>query len=296
MASIMLVTVSNNTGATQPARRAKRKPASWATTSGLKLRNEAPSMRGFVRLEEKTLNEEFLNRLLCPVHHSWRDFISEQLQDLDEAFAEELEANPAWLPGADRCLAAFSVPRCEVSVVWQGETPYPRPDSATGLSFQDGEVGEMFREDGRLAVGINRATSLRNVLKAWFVATDRLALGHTSSDDVRRMDRSGLVAQLDDIFQRGRQNGWLWLNAGLSFRPAQARAGQIRKWEGLVNAVLEDVSGRGARVALMGRFAEKFEAACDHPLVSVHPRREEFIADPHVSALLRRWRNLIECD
>ena len=253
-------------------------------------------LRGSVGLEETTLNEEFLNRLLRPVDPSWRDFLSERLQDLDEAFAEELEASPGWLPGADRCLAAFSVPRCDVRVVWLGESPYPRQHSATGLSFQDAAVGEMFREDGRLAVGINRATSLRNVLKAWFVATDRLAIGQTSSNDVRRMDRRGLVGQLDEVFQRGRQNGWLWLNAGLSLRPARAKAGQIRKWEGLVNAVLADVSGRGACVALMGRFAERFEPACNHPLVSDHPCREGFIADPHVRALLRRWRNLIECD
>ena len=240
------------------------------------------------------MTDEFLNRLLQPVHASWIDLLREQLQCLDHAFADELEADPAWLPGADRCLAAFAVPRGDVRVVWLGESPYPRTDSATGLSFQDGAVGEIFRDDGRLAVGINRATSLRNVLKAWFVATNRLDVGATSSRHVKNMDRDGIVARLDEVFDRGRQCGWLWLNAGLSFRPARPKAAQIRAWEPLVNFVLRDVSARSARVALMGRFAERFEPASAEPLLSVHPRREEFIENPDVRELLRRWRNLIE--
>ncbi|MXW50084.1 MAG: hypothetical protein F4Z84_07495 [Gammaproteobacteria bacterium] len=240
------------------------------------------------------MNEEFLNRLLRPVHPSWRNLLCEQLQNLDEAFAEELEADPHWFPGADRCLAAFSVSRFDVRVVWLGESPYPRQESATGLSFQDGAVDEMFRSDGRLAVRINRATSLRNVLKACFVATDRLAVGQTSSDHVRLMDHNGLVTRLGEIFDRGQQSGWLWLNAGLSLRPELPRTAQIRNWEPLVNAVLQDVSARGARVALMGKFAERFEPVCHNPLVSVHPRREEFMVNQDVTGLLRHWRNLIE--
>ena len=245
-------------------------------------------------MEEGALSEEFLNRLLQPVHPSWRNLLGEQLQNLNGAFAEELEADPAWLPGADRCLAAFSIPRCEVRVVWLGESPYPRQESATGLSFQDGAVHEIFRGDGRFVLRINQATSLRNVLKAWFVATDRLAVGQTSSDHVRRMERHGLVAGLAEVFDRGRQSGWLWLNAGLSLRPARPKAAQIRMWEPLVNAVLRDVSARGARVALMGKFAERFECACRHPLGSVHPRRECFMANQDVTGLLRCWRHLIE--
>ncbi len=240
------------------------------------------------------MTEEFLNRLLQPVHASWRDFLREQLRNLDEEFAETLEADPAWLPGADRCLAAFSVPRSDVRVVPLGESPYPREESATGLSFQDGAVHEIFRCDGRLAVEVNRATSLRNLLKAWFVATGRLAVGQTSSDHVREMDHVGLVAGLNEIFDRGRQSGWLWLNAGLSLRLTQTRAPQIRMWEPLVNAVLRDVSDIGARAMLMGRFAERFEPACRDPLVSVHPRREGFVADRDVTNFLRLWRHLIE--
>ena len=242
------------------------------------------------------MNEEFLNRLLQPVHVSWRNFLREQLQNLDEAFVEELEADPAWFPGADRCLAAFSVPRCDVCVVWLGESPFPRRESATGLSFQDGAVNELFREDGRLSVQINRATSLRNMLKAWFVATDRLAVGRTSSDHVKCMDRRRLVASLDEVFYRGQQSGWLWLNAGLSLRPVRPKRAQIQMWEQLVRAVLSDVSARGARVVLMGRYAERFAAVSGDPLVSVHPCREAFIANQDVTGLLRHWRNLIECD
>ena len=247
-------------------------------------------------MEEGALTEGFLNRLLHPVHDSWRDLLGEQLRTLDDAFALTLEADAAWLPGADSCLAAFSVPRRDVRVVWLGESPYPRPESATGLSFQDGVVEEIFRGDGRLARRINRATSLRNLLKAWFVATDRLAVGRTSSCDVRNMDRDGLVTRLEEVFDRGRQSGWLWLNAGLSLRPECAKTAQIRMWEPLVKVVLGDVSARDARVALMGRFAERFEPVSANPLVSVHPRREEFMANAEVTGLLRGWRHLIEIE
>ena len=73
----------------------------WKDLLPLKPKNEPPCFPDITGLQRGgALNEEFLNRLPQPVQLSWGNFLREQLQSLDKAFAEGLEAGPAWFPGA----------------------------------------------------------------------------------------------------------------------------------------------------------------------------------------------------
>ena len=247
--------------------------------------------------------QEFKDRLLRDVHCSWRELLSDALDRLDTAFLDSLESDAhIWLPGPDNCFAAFSVPRCEVNVVWLGESPYPRENSANGLSFYDGEVTDLFR-NGR---GLHpMGTSLRNILKAWFVAIGCLEEDETNQGDIDRMCKERLISNLSDLFNRGKTNGWLWLNTALSLwpDPNEARPSlrlQICKWLPLIETVLRDVSERRpeSRVVLLGEFAREFAYIVDTPLIAPHParRNKDFIKCGEVRSFLREWRCLIERD
>ena len=112
-----------------------------------------------------------------------------------------------------------------------GESPYPRRRSATGYAFEDGRASLMFGDDQYFGAGID--TSLRTILKAWLVATERLAPDSVRKRHVVDMPKEGLVQRPAEIFCRGRQRGWLWLNAapGFFFTGDDAdRALQVRYW------------------------------------------------------------------
>jgi uracil-DNA glycosylase len=71
--------------------------------------------------------------------------------------------------------AAFAQPLDRVRYVLVGEGPYPRAESATGVCFMDGAVGDLWSEAG-LSKPVNRATSLRNFMKMLLVADGQLQL------------------------------------------------------------------------------------------------------------------------
>ena len=210
--------------------------------------------------------QRFRDRLFHNVHCSWMELLSAAMSRMDTRFLCDLESDDNWLPGIDRCFAAFSVPRCNVRVVWLGESPYPRAESANGLSFYDGEVQDLFQEDGRLS---KMGTSLRNILKAWFVATGRLR-DDTNQPAISRMGKRYLITNLSELFERGQNNGWLWLNSALSIWPEGTPQRpsprlQICKWMPLIEAVLRDVSERQARVVLLGEYAKEFSYMINDP-------------------------------
>jgi len=189
------------------------------------------------------------------------------------------------------------VPRECVKAVWLGESPYPRRESANGFSFWDANIQCVFRDSGEFSVGVNKATSLRNLFKAWFVATKRLQKDATSKNHIRDMPKNGLVMNFPEVFKNGLREGWLWLNAGLSLYTgsnAEEKDVQICRWLPVVESVLQDASRRGAEVVLLGTKARKFERNVDNPITFVHPRMEDFVGDKKVHKFLARWRCIIE--
>ena len=237
---------------------------------------------------------DFLRELLCPVHESWRCLLSDALRGMDRDFLNSLNTDDDWLPGVKKCFAAFSVPRDRVRVVWLGESPYPKQGRAAGISFYDATIGPIFQPDGRFAPEVNRATSLRNILKAWLVAIGRLQMEGTNRDDIRHMNKEGLIQNLEELFRRGKEAGWLWLNAGLSLRTSEKKQPQIDAWHDLICRVLLDVSNRGAMSVLLGSFSDRFRCLVNDRIMAPHPRNEDFLQCENIHAFLRGWSSLIE--
>ncbi len=89
------------------------------------------------------------------------------------------------MPGSDQLLAAFKRERSGVRYLLIGESPYPRRESANGIAFYDAAVGSLWSEQG-LSKPVNRATSLRNIIK-----TALLAEGLLDKDADGKIPQSG---------------------------------------------------------------------------------------------------------
>jgi len=238
--------------------------------------------------------QQFRDRLFSNIHCSWIELLSEAMSRMDTRFLCDLESNDNWFPGVDRCFTAFSVPRGNIRVVWLGESPYPRRESANGLSFYDNRVQNLFRNNRELN---SMGSSLRNILKAWFVAAERLNENCTNQSAIKRMNQDYLITNISELFTCGQNNGWLWLNAALSTWPEGTSPHlQICKWLPLIETVLRDASERGAQIVLLGDRVKEFSYMIDNPLTAPHPaaRNGQFIRCQQVRDLLLYWRCLIE--
>ena len=204
----------------------------------------------------------FENRLLSAAHPSWHSVLRQALQKMDPCFLECLRCCPDhWLPRPEKCFAAFEKPKQNVRVVWLGESPYLRRASATGLSFQDGRVDKLFCSDGGLSKNVNKATSLRAILKAWFVATGRLDHQKTNKEHIEKdvQERADLHAtgtfrarpvprlavvecRIESIFGRTTK---------------MDKEAQIDKWKPFVEHVLRSLAqeSRVAHVRAYGRLS-----------------------------------------
>ena len=191
-------------------------------------------------------------------HPSWRPILEAGLQAVAGAQPDYLPALAAdhYLPTEGRLFAAFALPREAVRYVLVGEGPYPRAESATGVCFMDGAVGDLWSETG-LSKPVNRATSLRNFMKMLLVAGGHLqpdATGGAAMAPVAQAARQGeMIATLAELQANLLDQGFLLLNAALVFRPTcrprrsarlaavfENRAGRAGGQRGSVSAVGKD--------------------------------------------------------
>lgn len=203
----------------------------------------------------------------------------------DPAYLGELAADH-YLPTDNRLFAAFALPLDQVRYVLVGEGPYPRAESATGVCFMDGAVGDLWCETG-LSKPVNRATSLRNFMKMLLVAGGRLAAADTSGAAVApiaALARQGMLIQTLPELQRNlTRHGFLLLNAALVFRPHVAPVIDARAWQPFLQQVLAALAGQPRRptLVLWGKIAEQLkrlpETALFPQACAEHPYNLSFI-------------------
>ena len=97
-------------------------------------------------------------------HPEWHDLLSSALRQLHPEYRKQLQFEHHWLPGFQQLFAAFRQPLSATRFILLGESPYPRVQSANGYAFWDANVGSLWSSSG-LSKEVNRATSLRNMLK-----------------------------------------------------------------------------------------------------------------------------------
>ena len=197
---------------------------------------------------------------------SWRPHLEAGLQAMaafDPAYLPTL-AGDDYLPNGGRLFAAFALPLPQVRYVLVGEGPYPRPESATGVCFMDGAVGELWSETG-LSKPVNRATSLRNFMKMLLVADGQLGIDDTGGAALAPIARAaregGAIRTLAELQDKLAGQGLLLLNASLVFRKHVAPAVDARAWLPFQRAVFAALAqcAQKPTLVLWGKIAEQLK-------------------------------------
>lgn len=234
---------------------------------------------------------------------SWQPYLRKGLEAVARANPTYLPALAAdiYLPTEQRLFAAFAQPLQSVRYVLVGEGPYPRTESATGVCFMDGAVGNLWCESG-LSKPVNKATSLRNFIKMLLVADGKLQPGDTSGAALAPVAATagsdGAIQTLAQLQDNLTVHGFLLLNASLVFRPHVAPAIDARAWLPLVQVVLDAMRehGQPPTLVLWGKIAEQLKKLPGierfPQVVSEHPYNLTFINHPEMQNLFKPMRLL----
>jgi len=235
------------------------------------------------------------------VHDDWRQILVESLSTLDSTYLGDLLQDGEWLPGVDRLLAAFQRDRSGLRYLLIGESPYPRRESANGIAFYDAAVGSLWSAQG-LSKAVNRATSLRNIVKTALVAEGHLckdADGKITQPAIAGLDKRELVPTLAGLFANLERAGFLMLNATPVLYPERKPTLEARYWHEFLERLLKliaDNSERRITLLLWGKIAKLVEdmpASVNYEkLVCEHPYNISFIDNPDMLRLFAEIRVL----
>ena len=228
------------------------------------------------------------------VHQEWQPILRQSLATLENDYVDSLLAEDSWLPGIDNLLAAFQRDRNGLRYLLIGESPYPRRESANGVAFYDAAVDSLWSEQG-LSKAVNRATSLRNIVKTALLAEGLLQrdnAGKITQDAIARLDKHDLIRSLGDFFDNLEQSGFLMLNATPVLHPQRKPAQEAKHWLAFLDHLLTLIAQNSSTritLVLWGKIAKLIEtiAASNSydQIVCEHPYNISFIDNPDMLKL-----------
>ncbi len=217
---------------------------------------------------------------------SWLPCLQRGLSQMNPDYLAHLTQSNHWLPGAEKIFNAFSLPLDQVNYVLFGESPYPRKASANGYAFWDADVNELWSSIG-LSKKVNRATSLRNMLKMLLIAEGYLDKQHTTQQDIAAIEKSTLIQTNNEFFTQLLHKGFLLLNATPVLQEDSPQK-DARAWRPFIKELLAYLLEKQPHVTfiLMGRIAKEIEQLLPPKPVSTlyveHPYNISFITNPKV--------------
>lgn len=220
------------------------------------------------------------------VDPSWHSCLKKALDKMDMEYLNHLYSSPHWLPRHAKIFNAFSLPVDKVNYILFGESPYPRAESANGYAFWDEAVTHLWSETG-LSKQVNRATSLRNIIKMLLVAEGFLYPNHTTQPDIAKVDKTDLITTNHELFTNFLNHGFLLLNATLVLQPTQVRKDAIA-WQPFIKYILDFLLNERPNIQLIlfGNIANIIDTLIDNnninKLYSEHPYNLSFIHNQKV--------------
>lgn len=235
------------------------------------------------------------------IHPEWSDILVDALKTVDFEYLSQLVDQPDWLPGIDSLFSAFRRDRLGVRYLLLGESPYPRAASANGIAFYDAAVKELWSDLG-LSKPVNRATSLRNIIKTALLAEGYLEVdneGKISQASIAAIDKAAMVQTMDDLFENLQKAGFLMLNATPVLHPERKPAQEAVYWQGFLERLLgrlASMTDHRITLVLWGKISRAFEStnlrSSYDMLVSEHPYNISFINNPIMQSMFREIRIL----
>jgi uracil-DNA glycosylase len=224
-------------------------------------------------------------------HNSWHNCLKQALTTLDKNYLASLTTQTDWLPGRTQIFNAFSLPVTDVKYVLFGESPYPRAQSANGYAFWDAAVTDLWSPTG-LSKPVNRATSLRNILKMLLLAANKLAPEQLTQSAIAQLDKRSLIQNNQQLFGNLLKKGFLLLNATPVLRTGQVRQ-DARAWQPFLKVVLQFLVEQNPNVQfiLFGNIANEINSILpisdQKKLYAEHPYNISFINNPTVLDFFR---------
>ncbi|MFT5506657.1 MAG: uracil-DNA glycosylase [Gammaproteobacteria bacterium] len=214
------------------------------------------------------------------VHESWKVILQQSLAEVDQDYLNKLSTDTSWLPGIANLFASFRNDLSNLQYILIGESPYPRAESANGIAFFDAAVGSLWSDNG-LSKAVNRATSLRNIMKTAILSeglqfADKT--GKLSQPLIAEMDKQNLISTARELFTGWQAAGFLLMNATLVLHPDRKPVKEAIYWTDFLNKLLELISihsDHPVKLVLWGKIASSIDQLksaghfdriqCEHP-------------------------------
>lgn len=231
------------------------------------------------------------------VHPSWSPIINTALAAVNRDYLATLQTQENWLPGAENIFNAFSRPLDDIRYILFGESPYPRQASANGFAFWDNAVHDLWSDSG-LTKAVNRATSLRNLVKMLLVAAGDLS-AETSQQAIAQLDKTNYVLTIDELFTNFLAKGFLLLNASLVLSPQPVRK-DASAWQPFMTTLLQHLANDKPtlRLLLFGQVAKTIDKLAPTTLQRIHAEHPYNISFIHNPVVLNFFKplNLLQCN
>lgn len=224
------------------------------------------------------LVDKLKTEILSKVHPQWLPLVKNSLDAMDSHYLNEL-ADSDWLPGKKALLNAFSQPLTATTTILFGESPYPRAESANGYAFWDGRVGSIWSDTG-LSKEVNRATSLRNMIKMLLLARGDLS-NDFSQHAIALVDKTRLVKNLSQLFNNFINNGIMLLNASLVLSSHKV-AYDAKHWQVFMDSLLQQLTEvkPSLNLLLFGKVATRIHNIENFTcVIAEHPYNISFITN-----------------
>lgn len=222
----------------------------------------------------------------------------------DKKTLETILLDPTLIPTKENVFNGFkNIQVNNLKYIIFGESPYPRNESACGYAFIDNSVDTIW-ENGNLSKQVNKATSLRNLMKTSLVAEGLLNKNHTSKKDIESIIWDGcsvdVVNDIHKLRTNLENNGVALLNICLSFRKGKVLKDDVKFWLSFMDRFLYYLHKENpdVKLVLWGGIAKQIKKMESYYLFSSieseHPYNVSFIKNKEMQNFLKEIKFLKE--
>jgi len=219
--------------------------------------------------------------MLTNIDPSWKNIIENSLSSLDPSYRNFLSHDKEYFPNKENFLNAFkTLPLTNTKYILFGQDPYPRVESASGYAFIDMKVKTLFLENGGFSKEVNKATSLRNMMKMFLLCEGKLK-DDFSKEAVKKVDTSKYINSIEELKKNFEKNGVLLLNTALIFTSKEDTKYHAKMWKPFIQTLLKQISNHDIKLILFGNISKeisKFEVSKNFQQILLpHPYNISFI-------------------